>query len=129
MKYTVNEIIAYRLAKADEALDLAELAIGKKYWNSAVNRLYYTCFYLVTALFAKHGITTHTHTGVKSVFGLKFIKEGVVENKWGKLLATLFDKRQIGDYGDFAVLVEADVLPVLKEVEEFKQVILKLLRE
>lgn len=89
--------------------------------------MYYTCFYLITALYAKHNITTHTHAGVKAVFGLQFIKEGLVEAKWGKLLATLFDKRQIGDYGDFAVLTQEDILPLLKEVEEFRAMIMKLL--
>ncbi len=42
MKDNVNEFIAYRLTKADEAFDLAKVAIEKKYWNSAARRLYYT---------------------------------------------------------------------------------------
>ncbi len=81
----------------------------------------------VTALFAKYNIKTHTHTGVKTVFGLQFIKEGKVEAKWGKLLTYLFDTRQESDYGDFTVLTWEDILPLLKEVEEFKVMIMKLL--
>ncbi len=115
------------MAKAEEAFDMAKLSIEKHYWNSASSRLYYTCFYLVTALFAKHNIKTHTHSGVKAVFGLQFIKAGKVDAKWGKLLTNLFDTRQEGDYGDFAVLTQEDILPLLKEVEEFRAMIMKLL--
>lgn len=103
MKGNVNEIIAYRLTRANEAFDLAKVAIEKKYWNSAASRLYYTCFYLITALFAKYNITTHTHKGVKAVFGLQFIKEGKIEAKWGKLFIVLFNTRQMGDYGDLHI--------------------------
>ena len=128
MKDNLNEIIIYRLTKAGEAFDLAKIAIEKRYWNSAVRRLYYTIFYLITALFAKNNIEINTHSGIKAVFGLQFIKKGLVEAKWGKLLATLFDKRQIGDYGDFVYLTEEEILPLLKEVEEFREMIMKLVR-
>lgn len=126
MNNDVGKIITARLAKAEEALDLAKIAIEKGYWNSAAGRLYYTCFYLITALFEKNNIKTHTHTGVKTVFGLQFIKGGKVDAKWGKLLTNLFDARQEGDYGDFTVLTQEDILPLLKEVEEFKVMIIKL---
>jgi len=127
MKDDVNKIIAYRLTRADEAFELAKVSIERKFWNSAASRLYYTCFYLVTALFAKHNISTHTHKGVKAVFGLQFIKEKKIEAKWGKLFTVLFNTRQMGDYGDFADITEEEILPLLKEVEEFKEMIIKLL--
>lgn len=126
MTNDVNKIVAYPLTMADESFDLAKIAIEKKYWNSVASRLYYTCFYLIIALFAKHNITTHTHKGVKAVFGLQFIKEGKIEAKWGKLFTVLFNTRQMGDYGDFAYLTEEEILPLLKEVEEFRVMILKL---
>jgi len=119
-------LIDYRLSKADESFDLAQFAIEKAYWGSAAARLYYTCFYLITALFAKHFIETHTHNGVKAVFGLQFIKKGLVEEKWGKVFNKLFNMRQMGDYSDFATLTSEDILPFLNEVQEFKQVIVKL---
>lgn len=36
-------------------------------------------FLFNTALFAKHRIQAHTHTGVKTVFSLQFLKEGKIE--------------------------------------------------
>lgn len=83
----------------------------------------YNCFV------CKNSIKTHTHSGVKSLFALTFIKEGKIEAKWGKLLVTLFDKRQEGDYGDFVYLTEAEIKPLVQEVEAFRLVILDLLKD
>ncbi len=125
----MKAVVAYRLSQVDEALDLARMAVQKGYWNSAMSRLYYTCFYLITALFAKHHIQAHTHTGVKTVFSLQFIREGKIESKWGKLLAMLLDKRQIGDYGDFPSFSNEQVMPLLEEVGEFRLVMLQMLKD
>src|ERR1700738_2197380 len=106
-----EKVLKSRLSKSEEALKMAEFAIKNKYWNSAASELYYTCFYLITALFAKHDITTHTHSGVKSLFALHFVKEQKIDVKWGKLLSDLFNRRQSGDYDDFVYLTEEEVLP------------------
>lgn len=47
MNNNLKAVVAYRLSQADEALDLARMAVQKGYWNSAMSRLYYTCFYLI----------------------------------------------------------------------------------
>jgi uncharacterized protein (UPF0332 family) len=75
MNKDVNALIADRINKAEEAFDLAKLAIEKSYWISATNRLYYTCFYLITALYAKYNIRTHTHAGVKAVFASHLLEK------------------------------------------------------
>ena len=45
-----NEIIAYRRQKAHELLNEVQLLIDNKLWNSAVSRMYYACFHVVSAL-------------------------------------------------------------------------------
>lgn len=129
MNDNAEQIIKSRLAKSEEALEMAEFAITKGYWNSAASELYYACFYLITALFAKHDIIAHTHSGVKSLFAVHFVREGKMDIKWGKLFSDLFNRRQIGDYGDLVNLTEEEIYPFIKEVEEFKQVVLRLIAE
>jgi uncharacterized protein (UPF0332 family) len=51
----------------------------------------------------------------------------LIDAKWGKMLNKLFNTRQISDYGDFAVLTAEDILPMLKDVEEFRVMMLKML--
>jgi uncharacterized protein (UPF0332 family) len=124
-----QKIICSRLAKAEEAQKMAEFAIENNYWNSAASELYYTCFYLITALFEKNNITVHTHSGAKTLLALHFVKEGKIELRWGKLFSDLFNRRQTGDYHDLVFLTEEEILPFVSEVEEFKQVILRLINE
>ena len=78
-----SDKINSRLSKSREAFDVAILSLENRYLNTAVSRLYYTCFHLVTALFAKYDIVTYTHNGVKTVFSKSFIKDKKIEPKWG----------------------------------------------
>jgi uncharacterized protein (UPF0332 family) len=44
---------------------------------------------------------TLTHSGVRQMFGLHFIKPGVIDQDFGRFYTRLFDLRQSGDYEDF----------------------------
>lgn len=48
---------------------LAEVPSLKQlgYYNTAVNRLYYACYYAAVALLIRHGINPGTHAGVKQM--------------------------------------------------------------
>jgi len=49
------DLVAYRLARAEETLKDAEILAAQKRWGSCVNRLYYACFYAASALLAQKG--------------------------------------------------------------------------
>jgi uncharacterized protein (UPF0332 family) len=65
-----------------------------------MSRLYYACFYAVSALL-KNGIASKTHAGAIKMFGLHFIQNGIIDNELGKFYNIIFGKRQTGDYTDF----------------------------
>lgn len=109
-----DNYVKYRLEKAEETYEVAELLIENEKWNSAVNRLYYASFYAVTGLLVNTEITTKSHSGVKTQFFLNFIKRGIIDQELGKLYGDLFDWRQKGDYGDFFDFEEKDVRPLLE---------------
>ncbi|MCW3073901.1 MAG: hypothetical protein JWP69_970 [Flaviaesturariibacter sp.] len=117
------DIKAFRIGKSDEAFEMATLAIDKGFFNSAASSLYYTCFYLISALLVEHDLSVTTHAGLKTLFGLKFVKEGLIDKKWSKLLTTLFDRRHESDYEDFFIMSEKEVRELYKEVVEFRIVL------
>ena len=119
MTLNKNEYIKYRFKRAEESLVDALIMIENKRWNTAINRLYYACFYAVIALLLKNGIDTGTHNGAKTKFSNDFIKTGIIELKYGKLYSKLFDYRQKGDYGDLFDFDEKIVLPLVDQVKEF----------
>ena len=119
-----NAYAKYRLEKAEEAYNAAEVLILHQQWNAAINRLYYSAYYSVSGILAKMGIETKTHAGIKTQFLLHFVKPGTVEMRLGKLYADLFDWRQRGDYGDFFDFKEEDVLPLMAPTRALMDAIL-----
>lgn len=114
-----DDYIRYRFKRAEEALSDALLLIENKKWNTAINRLYYSCFYAVIALLLKNDIETRTHNGARNKFSEVFIKTGQIDKKFGKLFSQLSDFRQKGDYGDLFDFDEKIVLPLVEKVKEF----------
>ena len=53
------------------------------------------------------------------MFGLHFIKPGVLDKKYGKLYTKLADFRQKGDYGDLFDFDVDTVKPLIPAVREF----------
>lgn len=103
---------------AYKTYDAAIVLAQNHFWNSAVNRLYYAVFYAVNALLVSHGMTTNSHSGLKSQFSLHFIKTGKIDKKFGQLLAKLYDWCQKGDYENINEFEENDVEPLFPMVKE-----------
>ena len=103
------ELVKYRLERAKSTLKEVEIHIQNKLWNTAINRLYYACYYAVIALLLNQKITTQTHAGSRQMFGLHFIKTNQIDKQLGKFYTDLYDKRQTGDYGDFIEFSKDDV--------------------
>ena len=120
-------LVAYRYERAEKTLEEADLLTENGYYNAAVNRLYYACYYATEALLLKHRISAQTHAGVKAMFGMHFVSTKVVPLSIGKTLSTLFEKRQSGDYEDFVFCDRQDALDLTEQAKIFVAEIGKLL--
>ena len=119
--------IRYRLARAWDTLDDARILAAKGKWNSTINRLYYAAYYAVMALLLKHDLKPTTHNGAKSNFTEHFIKNQVIDKKFGTLYSQLFTWRQKGDYDDLFDFQEDKVNEYFNPVEEFINLIESLI--
>ena len=79
-----DEYIKYRFQRAEGSLDDALIMIENKRWNTAINRLYYSCFYAVLALLLNNDIETRTHDGARTRFSNEFIKTGALDKKYAQ---------------------------------------------
>lgn len=114
-----GDLVKIRLQKAKETFAEIENHVQLGYWRTAANRLYYTCFYAVSALLIKNGIKAHTHSGVINQFGLYFVRTDIFSQQEGRLLKKLFELRQDGDYDDWITITEEDIMPLIKPVSDF----------
>jgi uncharacterized protein (UPF0332 family)/predicted nucleotidyltransferase len=123
-----EDYLNYRILKSSEVFYDATILAENNRWNSCMNRLYYSSFHLVSALLFKIGLKTHAHNGAKTQFNFHFIKTGKVSSSHGKLYSNLFSWRQESDYSDYLDFDTDTVLPLIKEVAEFNEVLIKLIR-
>jgi uncharacterized protein (UPF0332 family) len=122
-----EDLIEYRLNKATETLQEIEIHLENGLFNTAINRLYYASYYAVTALLLYDDIKASTHSGVRQMLGLHFIKTGKISSDLGKVFTDLFDKRHASDYDDFISASREDVEDLLPLATEFIEKIKDLL--
>ena len=94
-----------------------------------MNRLYYSSFYLVSALLYQKNIKAETHNGAKTQFFLNYVRTGKISKSHGKLFSHLFDWRQETDYADFQDFDKETVLPIIEHVRAFNEDVIALIKQ
>jgi uncharacterized protein (UPF0332 family) len=94
-----------------------------------VNRLYYACFYAVSALLVRDGLSSSRHAGVRSLFNRHYVKTGKVPKDLATIYNDLFERRQEGDYIDFVSFQEPQVLPWISKAEKLLAFVAGLVQE
>jgi uncharacterized protein (UPF0332 family) len=122
-------LVLYRMSRANEALEDARILSREKRWNACVNRLYYACFYAVSALLVRDGLSSSKHAGVRSLFNRQYVKTGKIPKDLARIFNDLFERRQEGDYIDFVSFQESQVLPWISKAEKLIDYIAGLIQE
>jgi hypothetical protein len=112
-------LILYRLERARESLEEASLLLRNGHSNTFVNRLYYACFYAVSALLLSKDLYSAKHSGVRALFHYNFVKSGAVTVELGHIYDKLFRNRQKGDYVDLVHFDVDEVKDWHDEAEDF----------
>jgi len=123
MSYQKEDLIKYRLEKSAITFNEAKSLAKSGFWGGCANRLYYSCFYCVTALLVKDDVSASTHNGVRTEFFRRYIKTEILHREYSSLYTNLMSKRQESDYDDFLEFKQEDILPLIEEVEKFLQII------
>ncbi len=123
MTGTKQDLVVYRIKRAKDTLEDAQILAERGKWNSSINRLYYAAYYAIMALLLYYDYKPTTHNGTKSNFSEHFIKTGRIDKKYGKLFSQLFTWRQKGDYDDLFDFDESKVQPYFSPVNKLIQII------
>jgi uncharacterized protein (UPF0332 family) len=125
MEKRLLDLSAYRLEKAADDLDTADLMFKNNKLSQSINRSYYSMFHAVRALLALSVLDSKKHTGVISFFNKHYIKPGKIEPEYSKMLSNAFDIRNDSDYDDFYIAPREDAQIQLENAKKF----LKRIRE
>jgi len=123
----LNAYIRYRIEKSKEVFEAAELLANAKMWNSAINRLYYSCFHAVSALLLNKNIAARTHAGVLSQFSEHFVRTKIIPLDDFRTYSKLMNWRSKSDYSDMYDFEEEDVLPLIDKTREFTTKVISLI--
>ncbi|WP_298548049.1 HEPN domain-containing protein [uncultured Parabacteroides sp.] len=125
----LNALVTYRYQRANETIKEVPYLKQQGYYNTAVNRLYYACYYAAIALLIKHGINPSTHAGVKQMIGMHFVATNRLSRESGRCFSLLFERRHSSDYDDFAYSSEEEIDELLPKAMAFIEAIGSLLKE
>jgi len=114
-----QDLVKFRLELSDEALADATRNNSSGSCRAAINRIYYACFYSVTALLTAHKHAPTTHSGAKALLGEYFVRTGRLENKYARFYSTIFNHRSDADYGDFVYFESEEVEEYLDQARSF----------
>lgn len=124
-----NALISYRIEKSLNTFKEAEDNGKLGHWNLAVQRLYYSVFYMESALLLKKDLTASSHAGVKSMINLHFVKNNILTLEDGNLAGRLFNMQQSGDYQDNFDWDREDVEPLIPKTEKLLNKLKEIIEE
>ena len=114
-----DALAAYRWDRALETLSEIPYLREQGYYNTAVNRLYYACYYAAVALLVQNRILAGTHLGVKTMIGMHFVSKGLITRESGRAFTNLYESRQRGDYDEFVYATKEEVDDLLPRARKF----------
>ncbi len=114
-----EKLCQYRLQQAKDTVLEAELLTEHRKYRAAVNRIYYGIFYSLSALATRYGFDTSKHGRLIGWFNKEFIKTGIFDQSFGKILRDAFELRNQGDYDAYIEFNSPEVRIWLKEMKKF----------
>jgi len=94
----VSDPVEEGVVRASTELAAARLLADNGFGAQAVSRAYYAAFYAAEAALLHIGETRAKHSGVVSAVGRLLVREGGLDERAGRLLRSLFERRSQADY-------------------------------
>ena len=107
----------YRLDKAKEDLDAAQLLFSQGSYRIANNRAYYSIFHALRAVLVLDDFDSSKHSGVIAEFRRRYIKEGVFPIEMSKMIGAAFTIRNASDYDDMFIASKDETVEQIANAE------------
>jgi len=124
-----EDLIQYRIKRSEATIEEAELVLKNNKLSLAENRIYYSIFYIVSALALKYDFSTSKHGTLLGWFNQAMVKTEKIDVSFGKTYAKAFEKRQKADYDDYVTFNLEEVKLDLENAKKFVERIKKFITE
>ena len=116
---TKDESIKLKLSKSKMLLAEVDTLMKLKYYITAINRLYYSCFHATKALLLTKDFATKTHSGTVTILNQHFVQNGGFDIKLASFYSRLMQERIDDDYSDFMILEEDDIIKYIEPAKAY----------
>lgn len=113
------ERIKAAFARARDKLAVAKHVLAAGYPADAVSPAYYAVFHAAEAALLIEGDEPRSHEGLKSLFGLRFVKTGRLPEEMASVLRELKDERENSDYSIFPAITTEEAERAVISAERF----------
>lgn len=118
---TQISLAKHRLETAEEKLKASRLLLSGGLYKDSIGRSYYAVFSATRAVLALDSKDFSKHAGVIACFQKDYVKEGVFEKQYSKIIMEAFQIRNKSDYDDYYIISKTDAEEQLKKAELFYQ--------
>lgn len=115
----LTERVEAAIERAREKLAAARHLLEGGFGADAVPPAYYAVFHMAEAALAVEGDEPRSHEGLKSLFGLRFVKTGRLPVELASILRELKDERENGDYSVFPAITDEEARRAVESAERF----------
>ena len=120
--------IQLKLQRSKSSLAEAGLMIQNQFYNAAVNRLYYACFYATQALLLTKNVVSKSHSGIATQLYNQFTKPGNFDKKLSAFYTRLMQYRNKSDYSDFLIVTQEGAGELIQSAKEYINHIIALIQ-
>jgi uncharacterized protein (UPF0332 family) len=125
----LHSIVAYRIESSYSAIKETESHLENGFLSTAMNRVYYAGFYIISALAAIDGFSTAKHKQLIGYINKEYIKTGKIDPEIGKILTIAYDRRVAADYHDFVTLTKTQINEYRLRMLDFIKAVELLIKE
>ena len=108
MEGSVMDLSRYRLAKSKEDLETAEENLARGKLRASINRSYYAVFHALRAVTALNCFDSGKHSGIIAFFNQHYVKTGIFDKGFSKMIDSCYRLREKADYDDFFLVARED---------------------
>ncbi|MBI1937305.1 MAG: HEPN domain-containing protein [Ignavibacteriales bacterium] len=122
-----NVLMNLRIKQSEKTLSETSFLIENKLLALAVNRIYYSIFYAISAVSIKDNFSTSKHKRLLGWFNKNYIYCGLLSKEYGKMIYASYENREKSDYDFLFEMTKEEIIKYFELAKEFVAEIKKLL--
>lgn len=119
MSEETNKLINLNVLRAETTLDDAKFLVENQKYHIAVNRIYYSAFYIISAFAIKDGFESSKHQQLIGWFNKNYVANEKVNKNNAKIIMRLFELRNKADYDIYATFNKEQTEELYNMSEKF----------